>query len=392
MVRSWPHRPTAEPAPDVVVIGGGVIGCAIAYYLSLAGMRVLLLERDAIAAGASGVATGMLAPQVEAFRDDPFFALTLQGRAEHQPLAATLLDDIGLDVECRATGVLRVARDEAERAELQRRLRWQSARGLRVEWLEPHELGRCEPLLAGMAGRLLAGGLWFPDEGQVRSPRLVQALAAASVKRGARVAEGTGASAFERDGERVVGVRTSSGLVSAETVVLAAGVWSGDLARGAGLDLPIGPVKGQIVTLRSLHARLRCIVWSGDCYIAPKADGQVVLGATEEDGHHDRRPTLAGLAVLTSAALEFLPAAGGFTVEGVWAGLRPALPDRYPLVGRAPGLENLILATAHFRSGILLGPLTGRAVAQLIQTGTILPELAPFGPDRPRGPAVDVPS
>ena len=383
-MRSWSGRPTELPSPDVVVIGGGVIGCSIAYYLALAGVRVMVLERDGIASGASGVAAGMLAPQVEAFSDDAFFALTLRGRADHAPLADSLRDDVGLDVEYRATGVLRVARDEAERAELQRRWRWQSERGLRAEWLEPADLGRCEPLLAGMTGRLLAGGLWLPDEGQVRSPRLVQALAAASIKRGALFQEGTTVTGLKVSGERIEGVRTYAGVIAAETVVLAAGVWSGELARAAGVDLPIGPVKGQIMTLGSLQALPRTIIWSGDCYIAPKADGQIVLGATEEDGSYDRRPTLAGIGALATAALAFLPAVGPYTIEGVWAGLRPALPDRYPVVGRAPGLSNLLLATAHFRNGVLLGPLTGRAIAQLIGEGVVAPDLAPFGPERLR--------
>ena len=381
-VRSWPGRPTAEPSPDVVIVGGGIIGCSIAYHLSLAGVGVLLLERERLAAGASGVAAGMLAPQAEAAHDDAFFALAFCGRAEHPPLATTLLDDVGLDVECRMTGILRVARDEAERAELQRRLRWQSARGLRAEWLEPGELGRCEPLLKGVAGRLLAGGLWLPDEGQVQSRRLVQALAAAGIRRGARVAEGTAVVALETAGERVSGVRTPTGVIAAGTVVLAAGVCSGDLARSAGLDLPIGPVKGQIVTLRSLAICPRHVIWARECYLAPKVDGQVVLGATEEDGNYDPRPTLAGVGALATAALEFLPAAGQLTIDGVWAGLRPATPDRYPLVGRAPGLANLILATAHYRNGILLGPLTGRWVAQMIEMGTTAPELAPFSLER----------
>lgn len=366
----------------MLIVGGGVIGCSIAYHLTLAGSRVMLLEREHLAAGASGVAAGMLAPQVEAPFDDPFFALTLLGRAEHFPLAAALLNDVGLDVECRASGILRVALDEAERVELQRRLRWQTARGLRAEWLEPGELGDCEPLLAGVAGRLLAGGLWLPDEGHVRSPRLVQALAAASVKRGARFAEGTWATGFEIEGERVVGVRTPTGVLRAEKMVLAAGVWSGDLARSSGLDLPVGPVKGQIVTLRALNRVPREVIWSGECYLVPKVDGQVILGATEEDGNYDGRPTLAGIGHLAEAALEFLPLAGQFTVEGMWAGLRPAAPDRFPIVGRAPRYENLVVATAHYRNGVLLGPLTGRWVTQLIQTGIPGPELASFGPER----------
>lgn len=380
--RSFNGQPTREPLPDVVIIGGGVIGCSITYHLSLAGSRALVLEREHLAAGASGVAAGMLAPQVEAPFDDSFFALTLLGRDEHFPLAAALLDDVGLDVECRATGILRVALDEAERVELQRRLRWQTARGLRAEWLEPAELGDQEPLLAGATGRSLAGGLWLPDEGQVRSPRLVQALAAASVKRGARFAEGTWAVGFDVGGDRILGVRTPSETWHTETIVVAAGVWSADLAGAIGLALPVGPVKGQIVTLRALHRFPRQVIWSGECYLVPKADGQVVLGATEEDGNYDRRPTLAGLARLSEAVLEFLPAVGQFVVEGTWAGLRPAAPDRYPIVGRAPGYDNLVLATAHFRNGVLLGPLTGRWVSQLIQTGVAAPELAPFGPAR----------
>src|ERR671931_71328 len=305
-VRSWPNRPTAEPSPDVVIVGGGVIGCASAYHLSLAGVGVLLLERERLAAGASGVAAGMLAPQAEAAHDDAFFALALCGRAEHLPLATMLLDDVGLDVECRMTGILR----------------------------------------------------------------------------GARFGEGTAVVALETAGERVSGVRTPTGVIAAGTVVLAAGVCSGDLARGAGLDLPIGPVKGQIVTLRSLAICPRHVIWARECYLAPKVDGQVVLGATEEDGNYDPRPTLAGVGALATAALEFLPAAGQLTVDGVWAGLRPAPPDRYPLVGRVPGLANLILATAHYRNGVLLGPLTGRWVAQMIEIGTTAPELAPFGPER----------
>ena len=381
-MQSLPGRPTAVAMPDVLIVGGGSIGCSIAYHLALDGVTSLILERDYLAAGASGVAAGMLAPQVEAPFDDPFFELTLAGRASHPPLAATLFEDVGLDVECRATGILRVALDEAERVELQRRQRWQTARGLRAEWLEPEQLGEREPLLKGVAGRLLAGGLWLPDEGQVRSPRLVQALAAASVKRGARISEGSWAIGFEQAGDRIVGVRTTQGTLTAGTIVLAAGVWSSDLADTIGLTLPVRPVKGQILTLRAIQQPPRTVIWSGECYLVPRVDGQVVLGATEEDGNYDRRPTLAGVGALSGAALEFLPAAGQFVVEGIWAGLRPAAPDRYPIVGRAPDIANLILATAHYRNGILLGPLTGKWVSQLIRTDIVAPELATFGPDR----------
>ncbi|HEY2595539.1 MAG TPA: glycine oxidase ThiO [Chloroflexota bacterium] len=373
---------TNTAGADVVIVGGGVIGCCIAYYLTLGGARVTLVERGHMASGASGVAAGMLAPQVEAPFADPFFELCVLGRAEHPPLASALLDDVGLDVEFRQTGILRVARTEAERVDLQRMLRWQAARGLAAEWIESDALGSCEPLLKGVAGRLLAGGLWLPDEGQVRGPRLVQALALAAAKRGARFVEGTWVTGLETSGDRVTGVRTPTGVLTADSVVLAAGVWSPEVSRGAGLDLPVVPVKGQIVSLRSLGKAPRQVIWSGDCYLVPRPDGEIVLGATEEEGNYDVRPTLAGLNRLTEAALEVVPGVGSFTVDGFWAGLRPAAPDRFPIVGWAPGLEGLFLATAHYRNGVLLGPLTGKRVADHLLRGAPLGEFAGFGVQR----------
>ena len=385
-----PGRPTATPSPDVIIVGGGVIGCSIAYHLTLAGSSVRLIERDRLASGASGVAAGMLAPQVEAHYDDPFFDLCLRGRDEHVELAEDLKDGVGLDVERRTTGVFRLALDEAERVELKRQMQWQVKRGLRAEWFEPHELGALEPLLSGAAGRLLAGGLWFPDEAQVHSQRLVAALAAASVQRKAVLSEGVWATEILVEGHRAIGVRTPAGVVEAESVVLAAGVWSTDIARAAGVEVPVSPVKGQLITLRAIGRSLQRILWTGECYLVPKTGGQVILGATEEEGNYDRRPTLAGVGALATAALEQLPWAGQFTIEGVWAGLRPAAPDRFPIVGWAPGVDNLLVATAHYRNGVLLGPLTGRSVSEAIHTGVIASELAPFGLERFQTPIPNV--
>jgi len=365
----------------VVIVGGGIIGCSIAYYAAEAGARVTLLERSYLAAGASGVAAGMLAPQVEAPFADPFFELALLGRGTHSPLAAQLMQDVGLDVEYRQTGILRVARTEAERAELQRQHRWQAARGLAAEWVESDDLGRREPLLSGVAGRLLAGGLWLPDEAQVRSPRLVQALATAAAKRGAQFLEGTWAVGLVGNG-RITGVVTPNGVIDADVVVLAAGVWSPDLTRAIGFELPVVPVKGQVISLRGLGSSPQQVLWSGECYLVPRPDGEVLLGATEEEGNYDARPTLAGMNRLTEAALEVMPAVGSFVVDGVWAGLRPAAPDRHPIVGWAPGTDRLMLATAHYRNGVLLGPLTGQRVAEMVLRGTPAAEFEPFGPMR----------
>jgi glycine oxidase len=368
--------------PEIVVVGGGVIGCCIAYYLARGGARVTLLERGQLASGASGVAAGMLAPQVEAPFADEFFEVALRGRAAHEPLADQLREAIGLDVEYRRTGILRVARTEAERVDLDRMLRWQSARGLAAEWVDNAHLGECEPLLKGVAARLLAGGLWLADEGQVRGPRLVHALATAAIAHGAKVRESTQVLGVCASGGRVTGVRTTTGSVGADTVVLAAGVWSPRLVENIGFNLPVLPVKGQILSLRALGKAPRQVLWAGECYLVPRPDGEIVLGATEEEGNYDVRPTLAGMNRLTEAALEVVPAVGSFSVDGFWSGLRPAAPDRYPIVGWAPATEGLFLATAHYRNGILLGPLTGQRVADHLLTGASLGEFAPFGVGR----------
>lgn len=365
------------------MVGGGIIGCSIAYYLSLGGARVTVLERNQLASGASGVAAGMLAPQVEAPFADAFFELALTGRSEHGPLAEQLMQDVGLDVEYRKTGILRVARTEAERTDLQRVLAWQTARGLAAEWVESAELGKLEPLLKGVAGRLLAGGLWLPDEAQVRSPRLVHAMATAALRRGTQFLEGAWVADLSLRGDRVSGVTTrSEGLIEADTVVLAAGVSSPDIVRHLGLDIPVAPVKGQILSLRGADRSPRQVIWSGECYLLPRPDGEIVLGATEEEGNYDARPTLAGVNRLSEAALEVVPAAGSLIIDGIWAGLRPAAPDRFPIVGWAPQVERLFLATAHYRHGVLLGPLTGRRVADHILHGTPLGEFASFGVER----------
>lgn len=372
----------ARRLAEVVVIGGGVIGCCIAYYLANGGAKVTLLERGQLASGASGVAAGMLAPQVEAPFADEFFEVALKGRAEHEPLAHALKDDVGLDVEYRRTGILRVARTEAERTDLQRMLRWQTARGLAAEWIDATQLGECEPLLKGVAARLLAGGLWLADEGQVRGPRLVQALATAAIERGAQVHEATSVVGLCISGGRVSGVRTTSGSLGADVVVLAAGVWSPRLAEDIGVTLPVAPVKGQILSLRALGKAPRQVLWAGECYLVPRPDGEIVLGATEEEGNYDSRPTLAGMNRLSEAALEVVPAVGGFSVDGFWSGLRPAAPDRFPIVGWAPATDGLFVATGHYRNGILLGPLTGRRVAAHLLDRAPLGEFEPFGLER----------
>jgi glycine oxidase len=362
---------------DVIVVGGGVIGCASAYELAQAGARVALLERERIAAGASGAAAGMLAPQSEAQADDEWFRLLLAARAEHAALAPRLREASGMDLDHRASGVLKIALDEHEWAELQARARWQQAAGLAAQCLEPADARRIEPALSPD----IAGALWLPDETQVLPGRLTRALAIAAGRAGADVREGAQVLEVLINHSAVAGVRTTFETLFAPAVVLATGVWTPMLDSPL-RALPIRPVKGQMLcALAPAGQAPRHVIWGEDAYLAPKSGGRIFVGSTEEDSF-DARPTLAGVGRLAAAGARLLPALSALPLSSAWAGLRPAAPDRRPVIGCVPGVEGLFAATGHYRNGILLGPLTGKLVAGLV-SGKLLPvDVRPYAADR----------
>jgi glycine oxidase len=355
----------SERSFDAIVVGGGVIGCASAHALARAGARVLLLERDRVAGGASGAAAGMLAPGSESESADAWFALLLHARNGYAELGAHLREETGLDVEYQPSGLLRVALDEVERDLLRRRAMWMSEAGVRAEWLEPEDALRLEPALAPG----IAGALWLPDEAHVRSPRVARALARAAAQCGTVVRESVSVLGFQGEGTRILGVRTTEGVFEARSVVLAAGAWCGPLTAELPQPLPVAPVKGQIVAAAALGHGPRHIVWGLGAYLVPKVDGQLVVGATEEDAGFDTRPTLGGVAGLIKEAARLVPAVTDLPFDAAWAGLRPATPNRKPLICPVAGAEGLIAATGHFRNGVLLGPITGRVVADLVLRG-----------------------
>jgi glycine oxidase len=375
-------RPSTTPAPDVIVIGGGVIGASIAYACTAAGMRVCLIERNEIASGASGAAAGMLAPQVEAHQPDDFFDLCLQGRSEYAQVAPALLEEAGIDIEYRKSGILRVALEEREAVDLQGRAEWQRQRGLTAEWLAPSDVAVREPMFAGAISRRIVGALWLPEECQVRSPRLVRALLDAAIRKGTRIREGTPVLGLVVEGNCVSGVRLPGEIVIGGAVVVAAGAWSAEVARYAGVGLRVEPIKGQILALSTMMRSPRHILWSGTCYVAPKVDGQLVIGATEERSGFDPRPTMSGLLQLAMSATEMLPELGRLPINTQWGGLRPATPDRLPVIGWAPALEGLFFATGHFRNGVLLGPLTGRIAAAMLAGEAPCSDVASYAPGR----------
>jgi len=350
------------PRTDVLVIGGGVIGVAVADAVAARGTPIVLLA-------------GLLAPLVEAEGPGPFLELALAGRALFRDVAAALLRDTGIDVGYRETGTLRVAEDEHVAQELRERVAWERERGLDVRWLTTREVASLEPSLRDG----LSGALFSADDHQVTSAALTHALARRASARGAIIVEGLGVERLLRVGERVVGVRTSRGEeYRAKHVVLAAGPWSSSLVP----RVPVRPVKGQLVHLRSAKPVVGHPIFASEVYLVSKADGRVVVGATEEEVGFDWAPREEATRSLLDRAFQLVPALRDAEIGDAWAGLRPGTPDRLPIIGTRRDSQGLIFATGHFRNGVLLSLITARIVAALAATEPSPVDIAAFSPER----------
>jgi glycine oxidase len=372
-----PHRHSY----DAVVIGAGVIGLACAWRAAQRGLSVLVVDRAEPGAGASGVAAGMLAPVTEAeFGEEALLALNLESARAWPAFAAELGERSGLATGYRESGALVVAADRDDAEELRRLHRFQRSLGLDAEWLGGRDCRRLEPRLSPR----VAGGIAAPQDRQVEPRAVVRALVAALEQAGGELLTGADAEVHAPDG-RVRGVRTTAGgAIAAEQVVVAAGCWSGAI-RGVPDEVlpPVRPVKGQILRLRgSADAPVATrLVRTPRCYVVPRPDGEVVVGATVEERGFDTTVTGDGVYRLLEAAVEVLPDVGELEFVEAAARLRPGSPDNAPLIGRA-GPDGLVWATGHHRNGVLLAPVTAAAVAGLLAGGELPDTVAPFGPAR----------
>jgi glycine oxidase len=363
----------------VLVVGGGAIGCSLAYYLRRAGAEVTLLERERIGSGASSAAAGMLAPLAESHEPGPFAQLALRGLELFHSDANEIMSESGIDFEFRRDGVLRVAENDEEAERLRRILSVQPANGPPVEWLDRPALRALEPALAPS----MVGALYTPREGHVNPVRLTAALAAAAARRGALILEGTPLLRLDRDDRRVTSAQTGRAAIAADHVVLAGGAWMGAMRGALGSSVPVAPVRGQMAALMLTPSPIRRVVYSHNGYLVPKADGSIFVGATEEhDAGFDTTVTARGLRSLLDVAERLVPALSGAAYLRSWAGLRPCAPDRMPIIGLLSGYDNVTVAGGHFRNGILLSLVTGRLLADFLTTGTLPAELASFSPAR----------
>ena len=347
---------------DVIVVGAGLIGLSIAFELAERGASVRVYDRAEPARAASWAGAGMLAPYTERITDESLMAFCAASLREYPDFVHRIREASGIDAHLRLDGVLYAAFETGETDALRCHAEQLQTRGVRCEWLDRGRALAAEPWL----GAALTGALIKDDEGHVDNRRLGRALTAACEARGVRV-EQTITMEVECDSRRVLGVRTDRGFHGAESVVNACGAWAAQL-RGLPRSCvpPIEPVKGQMIALSVPSGFVRRATWVPGAYLVPRDDGRLLIGATVESSGFDERVTAEGVHELLHAALGAAPSLGSFTITESWAGLRPGTPDGLPLLGSTE-LGGFVLATGHYRNGILLAPATARAIADAIE-------------------------
>lgn len=353
---------------DVLVIGGGLIGCAIALRLAQAKLRVAVVDRGEPGCEASGAGAGMIAPQGETTEPDDLYTLCAASRDLYPAFAAEVEELSGQSVRFSQQGTLFAALDESQAAEIDRVYRSQAAAGLVVERLGPGEAHRLCPQLAPAN----LGALLMTGDHRVDNEVLIAALQAACRRAGVTFHLHTTVTRLGARAGRVETADAQNGAqaegFTAGVFVLAAGAWSGEVAASLGIPIATRPCRGQLIELQGAD-NFSLTLRAGHHYLVPRSGGRLVAGSNMEYAGFSKAVTAEGLRSILASAEKMAPAVGRMQFRRAWAGLRPDTADHLPILGRAEP-ANLILATGHFRNGILLTPVTAKLISELILSGS----------------------
>jgi glycine/D-amino acid oxidase-like deaminating enzyme len=360
---------------DVVVIGAGVIGAAVAHALVREKLSVLVVDRRGVGLEASGANVGLVTlfsgHSLDEPEPGPVFELTRLSADAYAGLA----EETGVDVEYERCGGVMFAETEDRLRALRRAFEGYRRHGVAVEWLDAAGVKACEPALA--ADRVL-GGVLCPLNGQLNPLLLCRALARGARERGARFVHGATVTGISCGEGRVRAVLTSQGDIGCARVVNAAGAWAAEVGRMAGVDVPVAPARGQIVLTEAVPRFIRRVVSGAEPSARQTRRGNVIIGSTVEDAGFDKGVTPRTVAEFAHGALRYFPRLAGLQVIRTWAGLRPATPDHRPIIEAARDPGGLVLATGHSRRGICYAAGTGRLVADLVMGRPAPLDLAAF--------------
>jgi glycine oxidase len=361
----------------VIVVGGGIIGCATAFELAKAGCAVTVFERDTPGAEASGAAAGFLSALADTHVTH-YSHLALASWRLFPAVAAELHERTGIDVEYVTRGTIHPLVDAADVRRAEARSKFSTSRELGIEAWDPAELRAREPALSAD----VRGAMFVRGDHWINNERLTIAYAQAAVGAGAVIRAGRAVSRVIVQDGYARGVVADGEQLEADRVVLAAGAWTGELVASFGARLPLEPRRGQMVALAHVPPVLRHCIHFNDLYLVPRPSGELLIGATVERAGFQRAVTAAAIAELLGKATTLVPALGALPITRTWYGFRPWATDGLPVIGPWPGVENLVIATAHYRNGILLAPITARLMTAWILEGRPTLAIDEFLPDR----------
>src|SRR3954469_23823478 len=365
-------------SPDIIVVGAGIVGCAVAYELASRGASVEMVDERPPGMGATQASAGVLAPYIEASHGGPFLDLTVRSLGLFDRFVERVRTDSGVAISYQRTGTLDAAFDAAELRALQATADSLTRLNVPASMLDAKATAAEEPALAERA----VGALLIESHGFVDAVELTRALAVAARRKGAQLIEGSRVRNISgRQGDIVV--ETNRGSLTSNAVVLCAGSWSGGIAvDGVHATVPVRPVRGQLLHLAWPGTPLRRVTWSRRCYLVPWEDGTLLVGATVEEAGFDERTTVAGVRGLLDAVSDVIPSSHNAGFLGARVGLRPATADDLPVIGASAVVPNLMYATGHYRNGVLLAPLTAMLVADAMLDNRVDPQLALVSPAR----------
>jgi glycine oxidase len=363
---------------DIVVVGAGIVGCAVAFELARRGASVQIVDDRPAGMGATQASAGILAPYIEAHEGHPLLTLTTRSLDLFDSFIGSVRAAGSAVPLYRRTGTLEIATDAETMRRLESTAEALQRHGVEARLLDAAGARAEEPHLS----EAVVGGLLVPTHGFVGAGDLTRALIAAARRHGAQLIEhGRVRRIIGSEGD--LRVETARGSLAGNGVVIAAGSWSGQIAvEGIEVRLPVRPVRGQLLHLGWTGPTISRVVWSDRCYLVPWGDGTLLVGATVEEAGFDERTTTAAVRDLIDAAAEIVPHAWTAAFVSAKAGLRPATPDEVPVIGASTILPNVMYATGHFRNGVLLAPLTAKLVAEAMLENRIDPLMKLTAPER----------